>query len=376
MDAPGGAEEEQLGMYGFDPTEEQRMLVETIGRYAVNDLRPGAHDADEDGGWPPSVIDKGWQLGLLQASLPEVYGGFGERSAVTGALGAEALAYGDLAGAMAVMLPASFALPILISGNDEQKSAWLPSVVESEWKPFSAAIVEPAFDYTPSDLRTSATPDGGGYRLAGEKVLVPLADRAPALLVYANLEGCSEAFIVPAGTDGLAIGERDQLLGIHALPTFKLKLQDVFVDGTSRLGRTGAAMTLPLAASQVGAAAMAVGLSRAAYEYALDYAKQREAFGRPIAQKQSIAFMLAEMAIEIEAIRLMVWEAAWQLDQGLAEAPRSACLALTGAADMAMMVTDRAVQILGGHGYVRDHPVERWMRDGRSVANLVGLILI
>jgi alkylation response protein AidB-like acyl-CoA dehydrogenase len=130
-----------------------------------------------------------------------------------------------------------------------------------------------------------------------------------------------------------------------------------------------------VAATQVAAAALAVGLSRAAYEYSREYAKERVAFGSPIAQKQAIAFMLAEMATEIEAMRLLVWEAAWKLDEGR-DATRSAYLALTGASDMAMMVTDRAVQILGGHGYIREHPVERWMRNGRGVAVLAGLAMV
>jgi alkylation response protein AidB-like acyl-CoA dehydrogenase len=365
-----------MSMYGFEPNEEQQMLVEAIGRYAANDLQPGAHDADEEGGWAPDVIEKGWQLGVLQASLPEAFGGFGEHSAVTGALAAEALAYGDLAGALAVMSPSAFALPILMAGSDEQKATWLPQVVEAEWKPYTAAVVEPSFNFTPTDLRTTALKDGDGYTLTGEKIYVPFADQAPALLVYANLDGQTEAFIVPGAAEGLTIGERDQLLGIHALPTFHIGLQNVHVEAAARLGGGEPGMTLPLAASQVGTAAMAVGMSQAAHEYALAYAKDREAFGKAIAQKQSIAFMLAEMAIEIEAIRLMVWEAAWQLDQGLDEAPKSAYLALIGAADMAMMVTDRAVQILGGHGYIREHPVERWMRNGRGVANLVGLTLV
>jgi alkylation response protein AidB-like acyl-CoA dehydrogenase len=123
-------------------------------------------------------------------------------------------------------------------------------------------------------------------------------------------------------------------------------------------------------------AALAVGLSRAAYEYSRDYAKEREVFGVKVAQKQAIAFMLAEMATEIEAIRLLVWEAAWMLDNGKEDASKQAYLALTGATDMAMMVTDRAVQILGGHGYVRDHPVEMWMRNGRGIATLTGLALL
>ncbi len=363
-------------MYGFEPNEEQQMLVEAIGRYAANDLQPGAHDADEEEGWAPEVIEKGWQLGVLQASLPEEFGGFGEHSTVTGALAAEAMAFGDLAGALAVMSPSAFALPILIAGSDEQKATWLPPVIEAEWKPYAAAIVEPSFNFTPTDLKTTASKNGDGYRLTGEKIYVPFADEAPALLVYANLEGQTEAFIVPGGAEGLTIGERDQLLGIHALPTYHVTLNDVQVDAAARLGGGESGTALSLAASQVGTAAMAVGMSQAAHDYALAYAKDRQAFGKAIAQKQSIAFMLAEMAIEIEAIRLMVWEAAWQLDQGRSEAPKSAYLALMGAADMAMMVTDRAVQILGGHGYIREHPVERWMRNGRGVANLVGLALV
>jgi acyl-CoA dehydrogenase len=363
-------------MYGFEPSEEQQMLVEAIGRYAAHDLQPGAHDADEEEGWAPEVIEKGWQLGVLQASLPEAYGGFGEHSAVTGVLAAEALAFGDLAGALAVMSPSGFALPILIAGSEEQRTTWLPRVIEAEWRPYAAAIVEPTFDFTPTELKTTAARVGDGFRLTGEKVYVPFADKAPALLVYANLDGCTEAFIVPGGSEGLTIGDRDQLLGVHALPTFHVTLQDVNLGEASRLNGGEPGMALPLAASQVGAAAMAVGLSQAAHDYALAYAKDREAFGRPIAQKQSIAFMLAEMAIEIEAIRLMAWQAAWQLEEGLPEATKSAYLALAGAAEMAMMVTDRAVQILGGHGYIREHPVERWMRNGRGVANLVGLALV
>jgi len=130
-----------------------------------------------------------------------------------------------------------------------------------------------------------------------------------------------------------------------------------------------------IAASQVAAAALAVGLSRAAYDYSLEYAKEREAFGEPIGHKQAIAFMLAEMATEIEAIRLMVWEAAWKLDAGQ-DAAKAAYLAQVGAADMAMIVTDRAVQILGGHGYIREHPVERWMRNGRGVPVFTGLVTV
>lgn len=363
-------------MYGFEPTDEQKMLVDAVERFASNELRPAAHDAEESGELPADLIEKGWELGVLQASVPEAYGGFGDRSAVTGALAAEAMAYGDLAGALAVMAPSSYVVPILEGGTEEQKKTWLPPVIEADWKPYTAAIIEPTYNFSPGEMQTTAQADGDGYLLNGEKAFVPFADQAESMLVLADLDGSIQAFVVPAGTNGLEVAEREKMLGIHALPAYRVCFKDMHLDKTAHVGENGAGVDGAIASSQVAVAAMAVGLSKAAYEYALAYAKDRIVFGKPIAQKQAIAFMLAEMAIEIEAIRLMVWEAGWQLDQGLPEATRSAYLALTGAGDMAMMVTDRAVQILGGHGYIREHPVESWMRNGRGIPNFVGLAMV
>ncbi len=134
-------------MYGFEPSDEQKMLVTAIQKYAAKDLREAAHDADEEGRYPPEVMRRGWELGVLQASIPEAYGGFGERSAVTGVLAAEEFAWGDLAGALAVMAPGTFALPTLAAGTEEQKKRWLPGLVEGDWRPLVAAIIEPDFDY-------------------------------------------------------------------------------------------------------------------------------------------------------------------------------------------------------------------------------------
>jgi alkylation response protein AidB-like acyl-CoA dehydrogenase len=364
-------------MYSFEPTDEQRMLIDAAQRYATNDLRPAAHEADETGVLPPALIEKGWELGVLQASIPEAYGGFGEHSAVTGALAAEELAYGDLAGALAAMAPATYAVPILLAGTEEQKKGLLPAVIEAEWKPYVAAFVEPLYDFDPTAMRTKAERAADGYVIAGEKAFVPFADTAKSFLVYANLEGTTQGFIVPAGAAGLAVGDRESLLGLRGLPTFRVKLEGVKVAADARLGGEAGHDAAPLlAAANVAVAALAVGLSRAAYDYALAYAKDRQAFGAPIAQKQAIAFGLAEMATEIEAIRLLVWEAAWKLDQGKDDAAKAAYLALVGATDMAMMVTDRAVQYLGGHGYIREHPVELWMRNGRGIPAFAGLAMV
>jgi len=360
-------------MYGFAPTEEQQMLVEAMHRYAREDLRPAAHEAEETCALPAKLIHQGWQLGLLQASVPEVYGGFGERSAVTGVLAAEDLAWGDLAGALAVMIPSLFVVPILLAGTDKQKQDWIPPVIQADWAAHTAALIEPFFDFDPSSLRTVATMAGGGWVLNGAKTYVPYAAEAQSMVVFAALEGATKGFIVPNPSDGLVISERIELMSLNALPIYDVQLESVRVPEPNVLQGDFASV---LAAMQVTNAALAIGVARAAFEYSRDYAREREAFGVKIAQKQAIAFMLAEMATEIESSRLLAWEAAWKLDAGKEDAPAAAYLASTGATDMAMMVTDRAVQILGGHGYIRDHPVELWMRNGRGFATFTGLAIV
>ncbi|MEW6286322.1 MAG: acyl-CoA dehydrogenase family protein [Chloroflexota bacterium] len=365
-------------MYSFDPTEEQQMLVDAVRKYAANDLRPAARDAEESGEMPRKLISKGWELGLLQASIPEAYGGFGERSAVTGVLAVEEMAFGDLAGTLAVMTPSLFATPILLAGSEEQKKEYLPKVIEGDWAPYTAAFIEYAFDFDPLALRTTAALAGDEYVLNGEKAFVPFAKDAEAMIVYASLEGKTQGFIVPKDAAGLTIGdEREKLMSLNALPMYRVKLDNVKVPAANRLGgASGMDFEPVLASMRLAAASAAVGVANAAFEYSKNYAKEREAFGVKIAQKQAIAFMLAEMRTEIEASRLLTWEAAWKLDAGKDDAFTEAYLAYMGAADMAMMVTDRAVQILGGHGYIREHPVEMWMRNGRGFATFTGLAIV
>ena len=364
-------------MYSFEPTEEQKMLIDTVARFAHSNLRPASHDADEEGQVPLNLIKKGWELGVLQASTPEAYGGFGEHSTVTGVLAAEEMAWGDLAGTLAVMAPGLFAVPILLVGSEEQKSEHLPPIVEGDWSPYSAAIIEQHYDYDPNELRTTAKLDGETIIITGEKSYVPFANETKTMLVFALFNGQSQGFIVPSKLTGINIGERQKLLGINALPVFPVKFDNVRIPSGNRLGGANGHDFSPILASfRLATAAMALGVSRAALEYAIEYAKDRDVFGMKVAQKQSIAFMLAEMATEIEAIRVLTWEAAWMVDTGKEDAYKEAYLAHTGAADMAMMVTDRAVQILGGHGYIREHPVEKWMREARSFALLSGTAII
>jgi acyl-CoA dehydrogenase len=293
---------------------------------------------------------------------------------VTGALAAEELAYGDLAGALAVGTPGLFALTILLAGSEEQKKQYLPPVIAADWKPYTAALIEPAFDFDPNDLKTTAKAEGGDYILTGEKTLVPFAAQAEAMIVFATLKKETRAFIVPKGAPGLQVQEeREKWMGLNALPFHRVKLDGVKVPKSNLLPGNFAPV---LDASRVAIASMAVGVARAAFDYARDYAKDRDVFGVKVAQKQAIAFMLAEMATEIEAIRLLVWEAGWAVDNKKEDAGQKAYIAATGAIDTVMMVTDRAVQILGGHGYIREHPVELFMRNGRGFAMFTGLAMV
>lgn len=364
-------------MYSFEPTDEQKMLIDAIKRYANGDLRPAAHDADEEAAFKPALIEKGWELGVLQASIPEDFGGFGEYSPLTGVLAAEEMAWADLAGAMAVMSPALFAVPLLLAGTDEQKGEYLPTLAEGEWQPYTAALIEERYDFDATDLATVAEEDGEDYLISGAKVYVPFAGQAVFMLVYARLGENTQAFIVPGDAAGITVGDRQKLLGLNALPLYRVQFEGVRVPKANRLGGAeGHAIEPILATAFLANAAMAIGVSRAAYEYSRDYAKDRDVFGVKAAQKQAIAFMLAEMATEIEAIRLVLWEAAWMLENGKEGAFKQAYLAHVGAMDMAIIVTDRAVQILGGHGYIREHPVEMWLRNGRGFTTFAGLAMV
>jgi acyl-CoA dehydrogenase len=361
-------------MYSFEPNDEQKILIDSIKHFANGELRKAAREAEESKCLPRELIEKGWELGILQASIPEAYGGYGERLVINGVLAAEEMAYGDLAGSLAVGVPGLFALPILLAGSEEQKKEYLPQVVGAQWKSYTAALIEASYDFDPNDLKTFAKIDGNHYVLDGSKVLVPFADKAEALIVYANLDGKTRGFIVSKNEAGLKIeGSRGKYLGLNAIPFYKVSLEGVKIPKANLLQGEFAPI---LDAGRVAIAAMGVGLARAAFEYARDYAKERNVFGVKVAQKQAIAFMLAEMATEIEAIRLLVWDAAWAIDRNKEDASQKAYLAVTGTIDMAMLVTDRAVQILGGHGYIRDHPVEMWMRNGRGLATFTGLAML
>ena len=240
----------------------------------------------------------------------------------------------------------------------------------------TAALTEPVIQFNPYRLKTSAKLVGDDYILNGTKTFVPLAQEAESILVYAEENGETQAFLVPADALGLNIGDRDKLMGIHALPTYLVTLSDVKVPVSSKLGGAeGINFDLILTHSRVALGAAAVGMARAGFEYARDYAKQRVQFGEPIGHRQSIAFMLADMATDVDEARLMVWETAWLLDQGQ-DAAREAAIMKHHIDKLSINVADRALQILGGYGYIREYPVELWLRNARGFATFDGLAMI
>ncbi|MCA9932765.1 MAG: acyl-CoA dehydrogenase family protein [Ardenticatenaceae bacterium] len=363
-------------MLDFRLDEEQQMLVDAISRFAKERVRKVYRDAEEDGAIPAEVVQSGWEMGMLPTAIPEAYGGFGEYSAVTGVLAAEEFAWGDLAVSLQIMLPNLVAIPLMLAGTDAQKEAYLPGFCDERPPRMTAALTEPVVQFDPYKLGTTAVADSDNYILNGTKTYVPLAGDADLILVYANEAGQTQGFLVPAGIDGLTIAAQDKLMGVRALPTYTVKLENIHVPAENKLGGVeGCNFQLILNHSRVALGAAAVGVARAGYEYAREYAKQRVQFGEPIAHRQSIAFMLADMATDVDSARLLVWEAAWLLDKGK-DATREITVMKQYVDQLVVNVADRAVQALGGYGYIREYPVELWLRNARGFATFDGLAIV
>ncbi len=361
-------------MPSFTPTDEQQQLIDTIKRFAVDDIQPIAHEADENERLPAAIVQTGWNIGLVQSAVPETLGGLGEMSALTGVLAAETLAYGDLSLALQLMTPALFGYPLILYGTEAQKERFLPLLLDDSLPHVSAALLEPGIFFDAHALKTTATVSGDTVTLSGEKAYVPLASTADWLLIYARdtETGKVDGYVVEVGPPGVVVGKREALMGVRALPTYRLHLNNAEIPLANRISID---YEMILARSRVALAALAVGVANAAAEYAREYAKGRIQFGVPIAQKQAIAFMLAEMAIEVDATRLLVWEAAWKLDAGQ-DASKEAYLAKQYADKASLFVTDSAVQTLGGYGFIREYPAERWLRNARGFTTFHGLAIL
>ncbi len=362
-------------MISFQPTEEQEVARDAMREFAEQVMRPIARDCDEASKLPEEFLAQSWELGLVDTQIPEAFGGGGEpRSPVTNALVLEELAWGDAALALAATAPAGFAHAIADAGTDAQKGAYLPLFCEGRYHAASLALVEPGALFDPVAARTRAERRGDRFVLSGAKCFVPLGDRASHFLVTADCGGALGAFVVARDAAGLSVSEPERNMGLRALPTVGLCLEEVEVPASERLGGpdgAGAEVARLVARSRAALGAAMVGVSRAVLEYAVPYARERRAFGQAIAQKQGIAFKLSDMHIETEATRWLVWKAASRLERGL-DASRAAHLARGYAAEKSMWISDQGVQVLGGHGFIREHPVELWFRNARTLGVLEG----
>src|SRR4030042_2074445 len=286
-------------MISFSPTEEQQMIVTMVKQFANDEMRKIYRECDESGEIPNRVIDTAWGLGLVATSIPEEHGGLGgEHAAINDGLIAEELAWGDLSMTMHILCPALMVYPVLEMGTEEQKKKYLSAFCGEKYKAATAALIEPRFGFDPYSLSTTAGLKDGSYELKGQKCYVPLAADTDLLLVYAAEKGKSQGFIIEKGTEGLEIGEREKNMGIKALATYELSLTNCRIPKENRLGGDkGCDFERLINCSRVALSAMAVGGAKAAFEYSRDYAKERVAFGEPIASRQAIALMLAGTAI-------------------------------------------------------------------------------
>jgi alkylation response protein AidB-like acyl-CoA dehydrogenase len=359
----------------FKLEEEQEIARDALHEFAAEAMRPIARECDEEEKLSEEFLAQSWELGLVSTQIPEAYGGGGEpRSPITNAIVLEELAWGDIALSIAALAPAAFAHAIVDHGTDEQKQALLPQFCGDSYHAAAIALNEPTVSFDPSIPRTVAEPKGDGFVISGVKSFVPMADRASHFLVVARNNGGLDAFIVPRDAEGLAISKNEENLGLRGVPTATLELERVEVPASAKLGgEAGCDVQRLIDNSRTALGAAMVGVSRAVLEYAVPYAKEREAFDQAIAQKQGIAFKLANMHIETESTRWLVWKAAAQLEQGI-DATRAAHLARNYAAEQSMWIADQGVQVLGGHGFIREHLIELWFRSARTLSVLEGTL--
>ena len=353
-------------MISFEPTAEQRDLQRLAHEFAERELRPVAAEWDEREAYPPDLLAKAAQAGLTAYAIPAEYGGGGV-DAVTSALIAEELSWG-CAGLASTLQATMFPVrPLLRFGTKAQRARYLPLLARGEGTLAAIAFTEPHAGSDVGAISAEAKRDGDEYVLTGEKVYITNGGIADVTVVFAKTGDELAAFLVERGDPGVAAGRVERKLGLRASQTGSVLLDSARVPADRRLGDEGQGFEVALdffQASRPQVAAGAVGVARAAFEYATAYAREREAFGRPILSRQGVGFKLADMAMLVEAARLLVWRAASAVDAG-DDAGLLGSYAKAFAADAAMRITTDAVQVLGGAGIMRDHPVEKWMRDAK-----------
>ena len=362
-------------MVDFALTDEQLQFQRLAHDFAEKEIRPVAALYDEKDEFPWDVVKKAAKMGLTSFYFPEKYGGGGVEDRITEFIVSEELAWG-CAGIQTCILGTGLAAAgILAIGTEEQKDKWIPMFCdENNLKIGAMCLTEPNAGSDVQSLSTTAVPKDGGYLINGVKCFITNGGIADVHVVFATTDpaagwGGLAAFIVPKGTAGMSMGKKEHKLGVRASHTAEVIFQDCWVPGENRLGGEGAIAALGalqmLEYTRPGVGAAALGIARAALEYAIDYAKTRVQFRKPIIAHQGIGFKLADMAIKVEAARLLIWKAGWMSNVKAPFNKGEGSMAKLYAGDIAVEVCIDAIQILGGYGYMKEYPVEKWLRDSK-----------
>jgi acyl-CoA dehydrogenase len=357
-------------MIDFSLSEEQKALRDLAHDFAEKEIRPAAEHHDRTGEFPRAILAKAWELGLMNTHIPQEYGGLG-LGTLDGCLIAEENAWGCTGIGTAMEANNLAQAPVIVAGSDDQKRRFLTPMTE-ELKFCAYCVTEPAAGSDVAGIKTVATRRGNDYVLNGAKMWITNASVADWYFVIAYTDkdkghkGIS-AFLVPRNTPGITVGKKEPNLGQRASDTRGISFDEVVVPKENLLGAEGQGFRIAMAAfdhTRPVVSAAAVGLARAAMEHAINYARERHSMGRPIHEHQAVGFMIADMAKDIEAARLLVWLSAWTIDQGTRNT-RQAAYAKAFAADTAMRVATDAVQVFGGYGYNSEYPVEKLFRDAK-----------
>ena len=362
------------GLFDLTPGEDEQMLADVVGEFAEEMVRPAAARPTRPAPPPMTLLKASLEIGLPILGVPEELGGIAtERSAMAGTLVHEALSRGDMGLAVAALSPGAVATALSLWGTDEQQSTYLPAFTGDEVPAAALALSEPTALFDPLTPATTAERRGDGYVLNGVKSGVVRGADAELFIVGAELDGAPQLFIVESGDAGITI-ESDPSMGLRAASLSRLVLKDVAVEAVALLG-DAADYRECVRFSRLAWCALAVGTGQAVLDYVTPYVKEREAFGEPIAHRQSVAFMVANIAIELQGMRLVTYRAASRVAQGK-PAEREIALARRLCAERGMQIGLDGVQLLGGHGFVKEHPVERWYRDLRAIGLMEGAVLV
>lgn len=364
-------------MFDLSPDEIQETVKETLHEFAEKELRPAAREAESSKAVPDQIVSQIQEMGFI-ASVPEEHGGAGVFDAVTTVLIAGELAWGDPGIAAALLWAGQPATIISAIGTDEQQAKYLPRFTGSEPVKGSLLLYEADYGADLGKIKTTARKAGSDWLLDGEKAGVPYPADADLRVVIAGIEGSNElgAFVLPESFKPHVVRNDSETgkIGLRAAPTGNVKLRGMLIKGDTLLGgdeRNSRQLAVALGTCRLQTGAIAVGLARAASEYAAHYATERIAFGKPIGAFQGVSFMITDMAMDVEVSEMLVWDAASQLSKGHT-AERAIALANSKALKTAYRCGTDSVQVLGGHGFIIDHPVEKWYRDAAALAGFEG----